>query len=513
MQPAEPSTPVLTPSNDWVVFLPALLLVILLGGGLLTFPEQGSAMTAKAMSAVTGQIGWVYLLLGGAALGFAGWLAFGPYGNVLMGTPGEPPEYGELHWIAMMFTAGIGGSMMAWGIAEPLFYINSPPFGITPQSSGALEWAHAYPVFHWGIIPWAFYAIPAIPISYMLYIKRVPMMKVSGACESAFPLARHPVSSRVIDIIVALGIVGGTATSLGLGVPLVSAILAELFGIADNFTNKLIVLTLWTAIFGASAYRGLKKGIKILADINMVLAGFTLLFVLIAGPTLFILKSSVNTLGLLADNFLRMTFWTDPINNSGFPEDWTIFYWAWWIAFAPFVGLFLGRISRGRTIRQMILGIIGWGTLGTSTFLSIMGGYAVYLAQGNTLAVHEILAQSGMSTVTAQAIGHLPGGTFALLVFLVLCVIFYATTLDSAAYTIAGICSKDLPNDKEPPRHSRIAWAVALALLAISLVATDRIDIVQASTIVFSVPLVPVLILMCVSLVKWLKADYGSAPS
>ena len=510
MSSVDVNPPESQPSYDWAVFLPALLLVVMMGIGLLMFPEQGTVLTAQAMDFVTGKLGWLYLALGGVALGFAGWLAFGPYGHVLLGTPGEAPEYGELHWIAMMFTAGIGGSMIAWGIAEPLSYLQTPPFGIEPHSAEALEWAHVYPIFHWGIIPWAFYAIPAVPVTYMLYIKKAPMMKVSGACESAFPMARHPIASRLIDVIIALGIVGGTATSLGLGVPLVSAILAELFGVADDFTNKLAVLVLWTVIFGASAYRGLKKGIKVLADINMVLALIALVFVLLAGPTLFILKLTANSVGLLADNFMRMAFWTDPISNGGFPEAWTIFYWAWWIAFAPFVGLFLGRISKGRTIRQIILGIIGWGTLGTTAFLSVIGGYAVHLAKADNLPVEQILANQGMAAVTVQAIGHLPGGTIALVIFLFLCVIFYATTLDSAAYTIASVCSKNLPNDQEPPRLSRLVWAFALALLAVGLIATDRIKIVQASTVVFSLPLLPVLVLMCVSLVKWLRVDYGS---
>ncbi len=511
MPKLDANTSEMKPSNDWTVFLPALIMVLLLGGGLIAFPEQGSQLTGSAMDFVTGQIGWLYLILGAVALLFAGWLAFGPYGNVLLGPEGEPPEYGELHWIAMMFTAGIGGSMIAWGVAEPLSYLQTPPFGVEPHSAAALEWAHVYPIFHWGIIPWAFYAIPAVPVTYMLYIKQAPMMKVSGACESALPLAKHPIASRVIDVIIALGIVGGTATSLGLGVPLVSAIISELFGVVDDFNSKLAVLALWTIIFGASAYRGLMDGIKALADFNMLLALAAILFVLFFGPTLFILKLTVNTAGLFMDNFARMAFWTDPISRSGFPEAWTIFYWAWWIAFAPFVGLFLGRISRGRTIRQSILGIIGWGTLGTTTFLSIIGGYAIYLAQANTLPVEEILAQAGMAAVTVQAINHLPGGHLALTIFLFLCVIFYATTLDSAAYTIASVCSKNLPNDQEPPRASRVVWAFALAVLAVGLIATDRIKIIQASTVVFSLPLLPVLVLMCISLVKWLKADFGEA--
>ena len=280
----------------------------------------------------------------------------------------------------MMFTAGIGGSLIAWGIAEPIHYVQTPPFGIQPHSSSAMEWAHMYPLFHWGITPWAFYAIPSVPVAYMLFVKQAPMMKISVTCEGALPTRGRKPLGKLIDVVIALGIIGGTSTSLGLGVPLVSAMVFELFGIPDVLMTKLVVLALWLVLFGASAYRGLKKGIKILADINMVIAAITLLFILLAGPTLFILSISVNSIGLLADNFVRMMTWMDPIEKSGFPEAWTIFYWAWWIAFAPFVALFVGRISRGRTIRQRIMHCPRGKVLGGSSSINGM----VYI-RGNAL--------------------------------------------------------------------------------------------------------------------------------
>ena len=500
------------PGIDWTIFTPALLLVVAIGAGMIAYPEEGTKHASAAMNFVTGTLGWLYLALGGGALAFSIWLSFGRYGNVVLGTPGEAPEYSNIHWVAMMFTAGIGAGLIAWGTAEPVYYIQNPPFGIEPFSSEALEWAHVYPIFHWGIIPWAFYAIPAVPIAYMLYVRDVPMMKVSGACEGALPVRGRKSVAKVIDIVIALGIVGGTATSLGLGVPLVSAYASELFGVPDVLTTKLIVLVIWTLLFGASAYRGLNKGIKVLADINMVLAGVAILFILIVGPTLFILSITVNTAGLLIENFVRMSFWMDPIEKSGFTEAWTIFYWAWWIAFAAFIGLFFGRISRGRTIRQLVLGIIGWGTLGTSLYLSVMGGYSIFLQASGELAVSQILTDSGMSVLGAKVLAHLPFGKVVLSFFIVLSVIFYATTLDSAAYTVASVCSRDLHNDQEPPRISRLIWAFALALLAFGLVVTDNVRIVQSSTVVSSLPLIPVIILMCVSLVKWLKADFGAGP-
>ncbi len=200
------------------------------------------------MNFVTGTLGWLYLAIGVCSLFFASWLAFGPYGNVTLGTPGEVPEYSDLHWIAMMFTAGIGGSLIAWGIAEPIFYVQTPPFGVEPHSAAAMEWAHMYPLFHWGITPWAFYAIPAVPVAYMLFVNRAPMMKISGACEAALPVRGRKPLGKLIDVVIALGVIGGTATSLGLGVPLVSAMVSELFSIPDlglliNAVSKLSPLT------------------------------------------------------------------------------------------------------------------------------------------------------------------------------------------------------------------------------------------------------------------------------
>ncbi len=497
------------PSIDWTIFTPALLLIVVAGASMIAWPEAGAVSADAAMNFVTGQLGWLYLALGLTALCFAAWLAFGPYGHVLLGNPGEAPEYSDLHWIAMMFTAGVGGSLIAWGIAEPIFYVQTPPFGVEPHSPAALEWAHMYPLFHWGLTPWAIYAIPTVPIAYMLFVNRAPMMKISGACEGALPVTGRKSLSKLIDVVIAIGIVGGTATSLGLGVPLVSAMISELLGIPDMLTTKMVVLLFWLMLFGASAYRGLNKGIKILADINMALAGLTLLFILLAGPTLFILTMTVNSVGMLADNFFRMSTWLDPIEKSGFPESWTVFYWAWWLSYAAFVGLFVGRISRGRTIKQLVLGVIGWGTLGTTTFLAIIGGYAIFLESTGQLPLSQLLTESGMSVVSAKAIAHLPFGKVALSIFITLSVIFYATSFDSSSYTVASICSKNLHNDQEPLKINRMIWALALALLAMGLVITGNFKIVQAATVVSSVPLLPVVVLMCISLVRWLRRDFG----
>lgn len=497
------------PSLDLRIFGPAILVVLVVALALIFFPEQSAKHAQSSMAFVTNKMGWLYLILGVAGFIFAVWLAFGPFGHVKLGAPGEPPEYSTTHWVAMMFTAGIGSGLVAWGFAEAIYYLEDTPFGIAPHTTKAMHWAHMYPMFHWGIVPWAVYAITAVPIAYMLYVKRATFLRISSACDGALPERNREAIKIVIDIIIILGIIGGTATALGIGVPIVSAFAAELLGVGDTIGIKLLILIIWTCLFGASTYRGLKKGIKILADINMVLAGVAILFILLAGPTLFILSLTVNSFSLMINNFFAMSLWMDPIDQSGFPERWTLFYWAWWIAFAAFVGLFIGRISRGRTIRQLIVGVLIWGSLGTWAFLAIAGGYSIHLEANDVLPVSEILAKDGMSVMVAKIIASLPLGKISLLVFTVLTIIFLATTLDSAAYILASVCSKDLQNHQEPQRFSRVIWAAMLALLTAGLIVSSGLQTAQSATIVSSLPLIPVVLLMCMSTLRWLREDFG----
>ena len=497
------------PGVDWVIFVPAVIAVLACAIPLMVYPDGAAQIMADGRKAVMSNFLWLYLLAGMGAFIFCMWLAFGRYGQVKLGAPGEPPEYSDIHWVAMMFTAAIGASVIAWGFAEPIFYLQTPPMGIEIGSSESFEWAHMYPLLHWGLVPWAFYALPAVPIAYMLYVKRDPYLRISSACDGALPSKGRRQVKTVIDIFIVLGIVGGVTTGLGLGVPLLSAMLATLFEVPDSMLIKMCVLALWTVLFGASVYRGLEAGIKVLADVNMVLGIVAILFVVLVGPGLFIMDLTVNSLGLMFNNFISTATWTDPIENGSFPEDWTGFYWAWWIAYTGMVGLFFGRISRGRTIRQLVLGVIGWGSLGTWLFLAVMGGYSLYLESSGLMDVQGILTEQGMSFVNALVISNLPLGKLTLSVFTLLSIIFYATTIDSSAYVLASICAKNLRNDQEPLRWTRLAWAFLLAIIAAGILQSGALDTVLSITVLTSVPLIPILILLCVSLVRWLNQDFG----
>lgn len=494
---------------DWSVFLPALLIVLLTGVYLTGFPDQAQVTARNAMNFVTSQFGWLFVLTGAGAFVFALWLAFGRYGQVKLGKAGDTVEFAEVPWAAMMFSAGIGIGLVSWAFVEPVFYLSSPPLGVEAHSAAAVEWAHMYGQFHWGFIPWALYAIPAVPVAYMLYVKERPALRISEACEPVLTTRARQRWKPVIDTLVIIGLIGGAGTSLGLGVPLVSAFVGELLGIPDNLITRLGVLAFWTLLFGASVYRGLTRGISILADINIGLAVLILVFILFAGPTVFILSMSANSLGLMLDNFTRMSFWLDPVAKSGFPETWTLFYWAWWVSYAPMMGLFFGRISRGRTIRHLVLGVIGWGSLGCCSFLAVCGAYALHLETSGALPLVESLGSNGIPATVVDIVQQMPWGDFMVAVYTFLCFIFLATTLDSAAYVLASISTHSLRGDQEPARRNRLTWAFALAFIAVGLLVIGGLKTVQSLTIITALPLIPVLLLLSIALLRWLKQDFG----
>jgi BCCT family betaine/carnitine transporter len=492
------------PAVDWAVFVPAVIIVLVCAIPLMIFPNSTAEALGEGRKIIMSNFLWLYLLVALAAFGFCMWLAFGRFAHVKLGAADEPPEYSDAHWVAMMFTAAIGAAVLAWGFAEPIYYLQTPPLGIEVGSSTAFEWAHMYPLLHWGLVPWSIYAVPAVPIAYMLYVKRYPVLRISSACDGALPIKGRNQIKTTIDILIVLGIVGGVTTSLGLVVPLLSAMLSTLFGIEDSMMVKMSVLCMWTLLFGASVYRGLKSGIKVLADINMALVILAVVFILVAGPGVFILDLTVNSVGLMFNNFIRAATWTDPINNGSFPEDWT-----WWLAYTGMIALFFGRISRGRTIRQLVLGVICWGCLGTWVVLAVMGGYSLYLESNGILDVSGILSTQGMSYVNALVVESLPLGKLTLVVFTILSVIFSATTIDSSAYVISSICARNLASNAEPKRWSRVAWAVLLALITAGILQSGALDTVLSITVLSSVPLIPIMILLCVSLVRWLNKDFG----
>lgn len=471
--------------------------------------DAAAAAINQAYEFITANFGIAYLLYGIGTLGFLVWLAAGRYGNVVLGTKGDPVEFRTPTWVAMLFCAGVGAGLLYWAVIEWTYYIQAPPFGLEPRSASATEWAASYGLFHWGITGWALFCLPAIAIAYPYYARRIPYLRLSTACTAFLPGGVNSPRGRFIDFLYMLNLIGGTGTSLGLSTPMIAASFAAMTGLEHDFVLEIAMVLFCIAIFGTSAWIGLYGGFRRLADLNMLVAFTLLFFVLAVGPTMFTLKMGLNSVGLVLQNFLRLNTWTDPIGNTGFVESWTVFYWAWWIAYGPFVGIFVTRISRGRTIRQVITGMLVFGSVGASLFFIIFGNYALHLELTEALSVTGIIRESGEATAIAAVFETLPFGKLALGAFFLVSVIFLATTYDSASYTLASVSTRRLEAGENPARWNRVFWACAIGVLPITLMFVDGgLRVILSATIVVSLPLIVVGVLMAVSLVKLLREDH-----
>jgi BCCT family betaine/carnitine transporter len=496
---------------DRVSFGACVSIIVLSCVPLILYPEAGEDFLVSMYNWIANELGFLYLIAGIAAMGFLAWMAFGRFGKVLLGQNGEKPDFGGISWAAMLFCAGIGAGLMAWAPIEWGYYYDAPPFGVEPRSAMAAEWASTYGIFHWGFTAWAFYCLPTIAIAYPYYVKRTQGLRFSNSCYFWLKGREDTRRGRIIDLFFMIGLLGGAGSSLGFSTPMISALIARLTGLETGFTMELGVVIVSVIFFAVSVWLGLKKGIKRLSELNLWLAMVFLLFVLIVGPTVFLLKTSVNSVGLMFGNLIRMSSWTDAFTNSGFVESWTVFYWAWWIAYGPFVGLFVTRISRGRTIRQVVLGMLGYGTLGCALFYMIVGNYGLHLEISGAVAVTETLSSSGAPAAITAILDQLPLATLAIAIFALVSLVFSVTTYDSASYILASSATRKLSPGEDPERLHRVFWAVALAVLPLTLMfvgGDQALKVVQTATLIVSFPLLFVGGLMAWSLTKQLQVDF-----
>ena len=509
---------------DFKIFAPAILIIIALGLPLAINPTFGKTMVDTAHSMVTTNFGWLAMLVPAISIVFLLYMVFGPYAHVKLGGPDEEPEFTTLNWIAMIFCSGIGSSIIIWGVAEPIYYISNPPLGITPKSVEAYSLAHALPSFHWGIHGWCIYTVASLAVAYSVYVRRAHRLRLSTSCEPIFGKYSRSICGSALEILVVVGTVGGYGTSLAIGVPFIATFVSKLMGVPDDLKVKGFVLVVWTLIFAISAYRGLTKGMQILSRINVWLVVITLVFIFIAGPTLFILDMSVNSLGQIFTNFFSLTFSIEPLNftvnevtheitrQGGFPQEWPVFYWLWFLALTPITALFIARISKGRTIREVTVGVVAWGSLGCFVIISILGGYSLYLQKTGTLELIKLLQDTNPGTTAATVLFSLPWVNIMVPIYILMSMIFLATTLDASSYTLASICTKELKGDEQPPRILRLTWALILGFFSIGLLITgekDALKTIQTSAVALGLPLFLAWMALMVSLYVSLKQDFG----
>lgn len=484
----------------------ALALVALLTVPILISPEKGTAVLKAVLDTITSNFGPLYLWACLGIFGFLLWLAFGKYGKVKLGN--GDPEFSTFSWLALIFTAGIGSGIMYWGIIEWAYYYSSPPFGLEPSSVDAASFAPTYGMFHWGFSAWAIYCVPSIPIAYAVYIRKSSSYRLSNACRGIIGDHADGLVGKIIDVCFMFGLIGGIGTSLALGTPLLAEGIHHFTGIEKTLTINLGIVVALMVFFSICLYFGLKKGLKLLSDWNLYLYVAIAVFIFIFGPTAFIIASFTDSVGVLFQNFFRMSLYTDPVGKSGFSEAWTLFYWGWWFSYAPFTGMFAARISKGRTIKGLILGQLLGGTLGCWLAFSIFGNTSMFFEMSGIVPIVDILQSEGAPAAILASLNALPLGGIVVVLYLLVAAIFLATTVNSAAYTLSDVASKNLKPGEEPARWYRVFWGILLTSISIVLMYGDGLEALQTLSIITALPLVFVMFLMIGSFLKWIRADY-----
>lgn len=497
---------------DKPTFIGSLLLLFIVVIPLVFFPKEGAEWIASAKILMTDKLGFMYLGLGLASFFFMIYIIFSDIGQIKLGEPDEKPEFSTASWAAMLFCGGIGASIMYWGCIEWAYYYLDPPFQLAPGSEEAIRWAATYGIFHWGPIAWSIYLVPALPIAYFFYVRKQPALKVSSALMPVIGEARsNGWTGKLVDILFIFGLLGGGATTLGLAAPLITEGIHHLFGIPRDTLVQVLVLLACTVLFGYSAYMGMEKGIKVLSNINFWGAMGLLAFILLAGPTIFMLETGLDSLGRMLSNFFVMATWAEPFGgygsfkNTHFPQDWTIFYWAWWLVFAPSMGLFVARISRGRTIKQMVVGSIFFGSMGCFLFFMILGNYGLSLQLSGKLDIVGMLQTDGAYQAIFAILDQLPFSSVVIAAFTTLCLIFTATTFDSISYILASVVQNNVT--EEPMRWNRLFWAFTLSIMPSILLFMGGLATLQTAAIVGGLPLLIIAVMLMLSAVRAASLD------
>lgn len=497
---------------DGSVFWPALLATLLAVALMLWFPEVSARGLSATFKVITHQLGFIFVWSGVAFLGLVAWISFGKYGGVRLGGPEARPDFSTLSWIAMFFCSGIGSALIYWAAIEWTYYYQAPPFGLEAGSQRAVEYAAMYGMFHWGPIGWSFYCLTAFPIGYAFYNRGGKGLRLSSACAGIIGQKRAdgPLG-KLIDVMLIIGLVGATATTLASGTPMLAAVISRLLGVEHTFAVDIAVVCIWTLIFMVSVALGLKKGIKRLSDINLVVVSVLCLLIFVGGPAFFMLGLFTESVGLMITEFGRMAFYTDPVGNSQFPQWWTIFYWAWWAAYGPYMGIFIARISRGRTFREIGVAVTLAGSFGCMLFFMIFGNSMIHAELEGSFPVLATVNEQGPSAAIVGVLAQLPLAWLILPLFVFVGFVYTGTTVDSSAYVMSTVASKDLREGQEPLRYNRLFWAFALGVISLVIMSFGNLESIKAASVIVGLPLVILMWVAFLSLLRWLKEDRPEA--
>lgn len=486
-----------------VFYITIFLVILAVGYGALA-PENFEVVTTSIKNFIAGTFGWYYILLLSFILGLSIFLILSPYGNIRLGKDTDRPQFSTITWTAMLFSAGMGIGLVFYGAAEPLSHFAINPATADPNSAEAFKESLRQTFFHWGFHVWAMYGMVALSLAFFQFRKGQPGL-ISATLKPLFGKKMEGPWGTLVDVLAVFATVFGVATSLGFGAVQINAGLNYLFGVTIGIVSQLIIIAIVTVLFIISAWSGLSKGIKYLSNLNLILAIALLFLVVIIGPTLLILNTFTDSLGGYLSNLVQMSFRTAPLNedNRVWLDAWTIFYWSWWIAWAPFVGMFIARVSKGRTIKEFLIGVLVVPTVIGAFWFSAFGSTAINIQRTGI----KDLASASTELVVFEMFNTMPLSLLLSIVAIVLIISFFITSADSATFVL-GMQSTN--GSLTPPNTVKLTWGIIQSTIAVILLSVNGLTALQNTIIIAALPFSFVIVLMIISLMKALKVELNS---
>lgn len=487
------------------VFIGAGGLLILFIAGTLLFQEQANQVFSTTLNFISSTFGWFYILAANVFLIVMIIFAFSKFGRIKLGGPNAEPEFSTFAWYAMLISAGMGIGLMFWSVGEPIFHLAAPPpffADVEAGTSGAGQVAMGVTYYHWGLHPWGLYALVGLSLGFFAFNRGLPL-----TIRSVFyPLLGEGIYGfwgNLIDILSVLATLFGLATSLGFGVQQVAAGLNFLFGLPDTTIFQVILIAIITGFATLSVIAGLDGGVRRLSEWNMYIASSFLLFVLVTGPTLFILGTFTQSLGFYFQIFPSLSFWTEAFEGTTWQSGWTVFYWGWWISWSPFVGMFIARVSKGRTVKEFILGVIILPSLLSFLWMSTFGGSALWLQLSGAADI-EAAVNANVATALFEMLRNFPLTYVTSLVGIILVTFFFITSSDSGSLVVDHLTSG---GKLDSPVPQRVFWAIMEGVVASVLLLGGGLGALQTASITTGLPFAVVLLIMCYSLYRGLSED------
>lgn len=487
---------------DWMITLVPLLLIVGLCVVFMIWPEQASAVLSQVRFFFGDTFGVYYLVIGLGMLIISIYIAASKYGNIVLGKPDEKPKYSFFAWGSMMFTAGLAADILFYSFSEWVMYAADPHLA---EMGSIQEWAGVFPIFHWSLVPWAFYLVLAAAFGYMLHVRGVNRQKYSEACRPVLGKHTDGLAGRLIDLLAVFALLAGTATTFSVATPLMASVINALFGVNLNQTVVTIVILVFTCvIYTTFLLRGF-SGISLLAKACIYLFFGILAYVLLfTGSTKYIIETGLTSLGTMIGNFIPLATYTDPLRTSYFPQNWTIYYWAYWMVWCVAAPFFIGSISRGRTVRQTILGGYVFGVGSTIMSFIILGNYSMHLQVTGAMDFVASYLESGDAYgLIVAIIETMPCAKLVMVVLLLTMIAFYATSFDSIALTASCYSYHRLGENEMPHKLIQLMWCILLILLPIALIfAESSMNSLQTVSIIAAFPIGIVMILIVWSFLK-----------